>query len=391
MIELNTEYTYSQICEVLGWKVTDGTSKKAQINEIEKCFEFYHPMNKKTKKEKKSYIFTKQLKEPVKPTLKNSAGNNNKNVSAMSNYITALFESNSIPPQYNSLSNWYFNILYLIDREFCNLIYADKKIKENIEEKENSNTTIEINGVAISNSLVIDYISSCKRAIKSILDKTLEIMQKNGEISYSYGYIYLFEDSEGKTFFTSSNKLNEQVMSSETLVCNSMKESFNLSSKLDGRQLLIQIYNNKELSLLFEKEKVKNISFDNNINKILEVHPSWMFKNYYKALCVEKNELNEREYENISVLKNNITGIVRNKSRAELFRLVTVNKDGSKTNRYSKSLDSKYLSLIEEKLFTTTLPPIEYSEDELFKDIWGDACCDNNNWGTKCNITNDDL
>ena len=53
MIELNKEYTYKQIIELLGWKVQTGEAKKAQIKEIESCFEFYHPMNKKTHKEKK--------------------------------------------------------------------------------------------------------------------------------------------------------------------------------------------------------------------------------------------------------------------------------------------------------------------------------------------------
>ena len=38
-------------------------AKRKQIQIIEDCFEFYHPINKKTHKPKKSYIFTKQLKE----------------------------------------------------------------------------------------------------------------------------------------------------------------------------------------------------------------------------------------------------------------------------------------------------------------------------------------
>ena len=50
MLELNKEYTYSQICEIIGWKVySGGNVKKAQIKEIESCFEFYHPENKKWK------------------------------------------------------------------------------------------------------------------------------------------------------------------------------------------------------------------------------------------------------------------------------------------------------------------------------------------------------
>lgn len=74
-IEFNKEYTYKKICEALGWEIcSGGNSKKAQIKEIESSFEFYHPINKKTHKEKKSYIFTKQLKESIAPSKKNCGG-----------------------------------------------------------------------------------------------------------------------------------------------------------------------------------------------------------------------------------------------------------------------------------------------------------------------------
>ena len=68
MIELNKEYTIIKICETLEWEYAKGNRHKAIVNEIESCFEFYHPENKKTHKPKKSYIFTKQLKEPVEPS-----------------------------------------------------------------------------------------------------------------------------------------------------------------------------------------------------------------------------------------------------------------------------------------------------------------------------------
>ena len=35
MIELNKEYTYAQICKILGWEQKAGNSKKAQLKEIE--------------------------------------------------------------------------------------------------------------------------------------------------------------------------------------------------------------------------------------------------------------------------------------------------------------------------------------------------------------------
>ena len=62
-LELNKEYTYKEICEILGWENKGGDSKKAQIKMIESNYEFYHPINKKTKKEKKSYIFTSKTGE----------------------------------------------------------------------------------------------------------------------------------------------------------------------------------------------------------------------------------------------------------------------------------------------------------------------------------------
>lgn len=66
MIELEKEYTYQDICNTLGWKIfSGGKSKARQIKCIEESFEFYHPINKNTKKPKKSYIFTKIIKEPL--------------------------------------------------------------------------------------------------------------------------------------------------------------------------------------------------------------------------------------------------------------------------------------------------------------------------------------
>ena len=63
ILELNKEYTYPKICEILGRKKQSNESKDIQIRAIESAYEFYHPISKKTHKEKKSYIFTKKLQE----------------------------------------------------------------------------------------------------------------------------------------------------------------------------------------------------------------------------------------------------------------------------------------------------------------------------------------
>ncbi len=65
MLTLLKEYTYKQICQIFNWRVCKGndSTKKKQMEEINRCYEYYHPMNPKTKKDKKSFIFTKKLHE----------------------------------------------------------------------------------------------------------------------------------------------------------------------------------------------------------------------------------------------------------------------------------------------------------------------------------------
>lgn len=65
MIKLNIEYTYKELCVELdlSYQPANNNTKKKQIKCIEDSYEFYHPINPKTKKPKKSYIFTKQIKE----------------------------------------------------------------------------------------------------------------------------------------------------------------------------------------------------------------------------------------------------------------------------------------------------------------------------------------
>lgn len=113
MLELNKEYTYKQIIELLGWEIySGGTAKKAQIKEIESCFEFYHPMNKKTHKEKKSYIFTKQLKEPVEPSRQNN-GKKSNDVIDFYDYLCTIFDSEYFD-EWCSSTTWYCDILNLL-------------------------------------------------------------------------------------------------------------------------------------------------------------------------------------------------------------------------------------------------------------------------------------
>lgn len=94
MIEFNTEYNYKDICNALGWHISTGAKRQNQIKIIEESFEYYHPFNKKTKKPKKSYIFTRQIKD-IKDTKRDIFIN-------LYNYIS------NIPHYQISVGNGYF-------------------------------------------------------------------------------------------------------------------------------------------------------------------------------------------------------------------------------------------------------------------------------------------
>lgn len=64
-LEFGKEYKYPEVCDVFGWKVQTGKNriKEKQEAELDRCYKFYHPINPKTHKKKKSYIFTEKLSD----------------------------------------------------------------------------------------------------------------------------------------------------------------------------------------------------------------------------------------------------------------------------------------------------------------------------------------
>ena len=132
MLELNKEYIYPQICEILGWEQKAGNSKKAQIKEIESAYEFYHPINKKTHKPKKSYVFIRRIRELVEPSKSNCGGAHNiKNIQSMIDYLQAKFD---LDDKWYSFTDWYCNKLELMYKGICNAMYHEDEIDAVCEE-----------------------------------------------------------------------------------------------------------------------------------------------------------------------------------------------------------------------------------------------------------------
>ena len=233
MLELNKEYTYSQICEIIGWTITGGNVKKAQIKEIESCFEFYHPENKKTHKPKKSYIFTKQLKEPVEPSRQNN-GKQSNDVIDFYDYLCFIFNGEYFD-EWCSSTTWYCDILNLLEKEVSTDIYNDDEVIKKHCDK-----------LGIHNWVLYkDYIGITRRVLKDLLFKALNYGKRKHTIFYSTGYKFIYALGErSKGTFVSDN-INDKIEQYEAEMCDEMNENYHLSSKMKGRQLLMLIYGNE--------------------------------------------------------------------------------------------------------------------------------------------------
>ena len=382
MIELNKEYTYKQIIELLGWEEKAGNSKKAQINEIESCFEFYHPMNKKTHKEKKSYIFTKQLREPVKPSMENSKGNNSKNITPMIKYLQGYL-SDGFFSEYHSMTTWYCEILDLLDKELCTTVYQGEDAINAYCNKHN-----------IHNSkLLCDYVSTAKSVLKDILLKALKNMEKNKLCTYYDGYIFIY-DMGNRYGYIMTDGINDIIIGNETTVCDDLKEEHNLSDKLKGRQLLMQIYNRKELTEAFDEFKVlglmdsdeaidllnKELDFAHGEEHCTHIDDEHPLVNYYRGVCVNDMELVDADTD---ALAKDICTIVRNKTRKAMYSKGGKNSRGEKYYVYNEFEHSAEMDNIENLLFVPCISPINALTDDeiaeldyLFNDTMGEVQSD---------------
>ena len=233
-IKLNTEYTYSQICEIIGWTVySGGTAKKAQIKEIESCFEWYHPENKKTHKPKKSYIFTKQLREPVEPSRQNN-GKQSQDVKDFYSYLCSILRDDDMEEWYSS-TTWYCDILDLLDIKVANDIYNDDEVIEKHSK-----------ALGVHNWVLYkDYISITKQVLKDLFFKTLDYGTRIHTVSYSTGYKFIYQLGERSKGTFISDNINDKIEQYEAEMCDEMNERYHLSNNMKGRQLLMLIYGNE--------------------------------------------------------------------------------------------------------------------------------------------------
>ena len=361
MIELNKEYTYQEICKCLGWECySGGNSKKAQIKAIETAFKFYHPMNKKTHKEKKSYIFTEQVKEPVEPI--HGGSNNNKNISPMMDYILARllrmceYEEDWLSEPH-TITACLCGLLNLIDKDIYNVPYLSiEEIKAYCKKH------------SVDISLFVDYLSILKRNAKSIFLKSLEVLEKKEMIEYLDGYNFYYYMRKNSRTTKLGNVftvyLNETVKAHETYVCNVLNRKYSLSKKMKGRQLLLQIYGNKDYKEEFDELIIAALTDDNNVidtlNKAIDdnygicgeaINDEHEITSYYRSIVITAFENDVPEC-NIEKLAEKVSSVIIEKSRKELLnKHYTSKREGKTVYSYDKLWNADDIIKVEKLLF----------------------------------------
>lgn len=379
-LELNKEYTYPQICETVGWKQTTGDSKIAQIREIEDANEYYHPINKKTHKPKKSYIFTRKLRDMVEPSKENSAGNNRKNIQPMIEYLQAKFD---LDDNWYSFTDWYCNKLELMHKGICNAMYHEDEI-DAVCEKYNIS----------DGKLFCEYVSVAKSELKNMFLKALAYLDKKNKITYQDQYKFTYQLGKRTRGNVITDVLNERIEENETIVCNDMNEDYKLSKKMKGRQLLKIIYSKERLTKEFKELSLGMLQDDeyaiDKLNCELSYqHPTFHSDycsickerpliSYYRGIAITDMELEESDKDCLAL---DITNRIRTKVRKSLMKSYRKPMELSDLQAIEKALFQQYYDKIDEDIILLA----DNDDASDIEQIFGG----NDNWGQPVSMEHD--
>ena len=379
-LELNKEYTYPQICETVGWEQTTGNSRLAQIREIEDANEYYHPINKKTHKPKKSYIFTRKLRDMVEPSKENSAGNNRKNIQSMIDYLQAKFDFDD---NWYSFTDWYCEKLELMHKGICNAVYHPDEIDAVCEEYNISD-----------GKLFCEYVSAAKSELKSMFLKALAYLDKKNKITYQDQYKFTYQLGKRTRGNVITDILNERIEENETIVCNDMNEDYKLSKKMKGRQLLKIIYSKERLTKEFKELSLGMLQDDEDaIDKLNcelsyqhpTFHPDYCsickerpLISYYRGIAISNMELEESDQDCLAL---DITNRIRTKVRKSLMKSYRKPMELSDLQAIEKALFKQYYDKIDEDIILLA----DNDDPPNIEQIFGG----NDNWGEPVSMEHD--
>lgn len=246
---------YGELCSHLDEPIKSGKSKQLQLADWQRYFTF----------ERKGHQFTvtgvydsplpKVRKKCVDTS--NYGSHNTKNINPMIDYLRL---KGGIPDgEWHGWTDWYCNMLDLLDEETCKIVYRDKgEIERFCAEHD-----------IWSSKLMVDYVSAAKRVVKNLLTTSLKWLKKNGCVEYRSAYHFTYQLGKRSLGHVYTDKLTGRLMEMETQTCDFINEECHLSDKMRGRQLLMRIYNSRDLTDLFNNIMLNCIMEDTEMLQVL--------------------------------------------------------------------------------------------------------------------------
>lgn len=312
------------------------------------------------------------MRELVEPDKSNCGGSHNtKNIAPMIKYLQAHTDDDFCDGTYYSMTYWYCDILDLLDKELCTTVYEGEDAIIAYCEK-----------YGISNKkLLCDYVSEARRTLKGIFLKALASMERQDLVEYHNGYIFIYQMSARKFGWVTTDIINDKIIENETIICNDLKKEYNLSDKLKGRQLLMQIYNRKDLTDAFNEFKVFELMCDDDaikqLNKVMEYEYGATYTpidsdhpliNYYGGVSIVGTEFVDGD---IEALAKEICTILRDKTEKALYAKCGKNRiTNERYFIYSAFEHGAEMYEISKLLFVPCISPANALSDEEYAELY---------------------
>ena len=175
--------------------------------------------------------------------------------------------------------------------------------------------------------------------------------------------------------------INDKIIENETIICNDLKKEYNLSDKLKGRQLLMQIYNRKDLTDAFNEFKVFELMCDDDaikqLNKVMEYEYGATYTpidsdhpliNYYGGVSIVGMEFVDGD---IEALAKEICTILRDKTEKALYAKCGKNRiTNERYFIYSAFEHGAEMYEISKLLFVPCISPANALSDEEYAELY---------------------
>ena len=249
IIKFNHPYTYAEICELFYWEKKIGNSKKAQLKELSRCFDWYYPTKNNGKDDLAHFVITKQYsgERPGIPSKKNNGGAHNiKNIKLMDEMLFHLSLAEGSLETYYTYTTWMTKIFKLVKISYFYTYSNGISLKSSHMQEISDN-------VGCTYLQIKSYIFYTKYFFNQFLLNALTFLAKENRCTfrdgYTFSYIYFRKRSKSKSSFKgqiSTDSINDAINEIENDACDILNIRHGIDKKKKGKEIIFKVLSNKK-------------------------------------------------------------------------------------------------------------------------------------------------